>query len=1205
MGIVFTKEQEKVIYTKGKNLLVSAAAGSGKTAVLVERIIKMITDKNDPLDIDRLLVVTFTEAAALEMKERIGQAIDNAINAEPDNLFLQKQASLLYKAQISTIHSFCLNVIRNNFNDIGLDPNFRVADETELKLMQVDVLDSLFEELYETNDVDFINLVNYYDHKIDDDELKEYILKLSKFAEGNPWPLEWLDEQAKKYKFNDVNDIYNSTWVKYLNTYAEGKIDGAYRKIQLIKELLATDGAPDTYLNTILEDEQIIISLKNFDNIFGLRDQLSQIQFPNLARAPKDCDEDIKKNIQKLRGEYKDALISASKDNSLINFINHDVNEEILLINKIEPVILELIDVTKKFIIRFKEERVKKGIISFSDMEHYALEILYTTNELNEHYISDVAKEYQNAFDEILMDEYQDCNSVQESIMQSISGEHIGKYNRFMVGDVKQSIYKFRLANPKLFINKYECYGNADLSGQDKNTCERIDLHSNFRSRKTVINTVNDLFGQIMHSDFGQIEYDEDATLRCGASYISEDDIPTGDNAKEKLLSHRTNYDTQMLLIDLDNDSDLDKETQEAMLIASKIKEIVSYLMVTDKKTNELRRASYKDIVILLRSMGSNAISLKQVLTKEGIPNFMNLSCGFYDTKEIQTIIQLLKVIDNPRQDIPLYGCLKSYFGDMTDEEIANIRAFPVDEDNIHCLYDRLNLVKDEFIKVEKFLELLSMYRNMSFYTPIKDLILDIVHRTGYLEYISASAGGNQRKANVLMLISKAAAYENTSYKGLFYFNRYISELKKIESDDGEADIQDENSDVVRIMTIHKSKGLEFPVCILAGTHKKFNFKDATGNLAIDMDFGIGGSFIDVDKRIRRLPLYRKAVNLKLKQDVVGEELRVLYVALTRAREKLIITGAIKDKDSFMDEADQMYKLCEKTHRMPYESIASAKSYMDLMMGLMKDANIIELSELTKKDVDQSIKLIDEKEKFINDINNTLENHIYDELYKRMNRKYDKDIFINIPPKTSVSELKKAYIDETFSVSLFDHNEQTDDVPEFINKKDDALSGAERGSAYHKVMELLDFNDENVKSQLNNFINIGRISNRWAKAINIDKIEQMIKSPLGKRMAKAQALGVLYREQPFVLGINGDRVKSEYPKDEIMLLQGIIDAYFIEDNQIILVDYKTDVIKTGEDLLKRYKVQIEYYVEAIERILNLKVKESILYSFSLGKEIKY
>lgn len=1197
MGIKFTEEQNKVIEVRNKNVLVSAAAGSGKTAVLVERIIRMITDLEHPVDIDRLLVVTFTEAAAMEMRERIAKALDKALEENPTDERLQRQAALLYKAQISTIHSFCLNIIRNNFYVCGLDPSFRVADETELKLMREDVLNELFEELYKANDKAFLDLSDYYNTGASDSKLKEYVYKLYDFAEGHPWPEEWLKDLILNYKNASVDELLGSEWVEYVFNYSISMISGCLNMIEEIRSIANKPNGPKSYLTTMDLDENELILLKNSKNIKELGKRLEQLKFATLAPAKGEIDESLKKQAQGIRNAYKDIILSKDKSGSVISLVSADYQSELEDLNSITTVIHELIKVTLDFSARFKEKRTAKGIISFSDMEHYALDILYTLDkETGEHIPSTTAIEYQGAYDEILMDEYQDCNRVQEALISSISGEDNGHYNRFMVGDVKQSIYKFRLANPELFISKYNCYRNDDYISQCDNSVERIDLHANFRSRENVINSVNDLFGQIMHEDLGGVEYDEDAHLVCGADYP-----PYEDERMEEMSQ------TEYLFMELDNESDLKKGVQEAQLIAEKIKSLVGHFSVMDKETKLMHPASYRDIYILVRSMTDVADGLKQVLSNEGIPAVMNLNSGFYDTREIQTILQMLKIIDNPMQDIALYGGLHSFFGGMSDEEIAQIKItadIKSEAVKTHCLYEKLVLLREN-TKIDKFLSLIDDYRRRSVYTPIHILVRELVTETGYLNYVSALSGGKQRRANINMLIAKAAAYENTSYKGLFHFIRYVKELRALDADDGEADVLDDNADVVHIMTIHKSKGLEFPICILAGVHKQFNMDDIKGDISIDMDFGIGATRVDLDRRIKYDTLYKRAVNLKLKQDVIGEELRVLYVAMTRAREKLIITGCVKDGEALIGEANKLKELSGNTGRMPYKNLAEARSYMDMLLPALAEAKIVKSSDIDKSKESEAIDRITRHNELIRGIRAIDdENSLYKKLKERMGLEYPHKELVSMVPKTSVSELKHAYIDTTFADELFKENEEVKEyLPKFISDEDRQLSGTDRGSAYHRVMELLDFSDLDIKSQINKLINNERISIEWGDAVNVNKIKKLLESTLGERMALAQRNSVLYREQPFVLGISADRVKGEYPDTETILLQGIIDAFFVENNEIILVDYKTDVIKTAQELLDRYKVQLQYYKEALQRITGLKVKECILYSFNLDEVI--
>ena len=1182
----FTDEQLKVIETKNKNILVSAAAGSGKTAVLVERIIQKVLDKDAPVDIDRILVVTFTEAAAAEMKERIGKAIEERLKEDPENEHLQKQSALLYKAQISTIHSFCLNIIRNNFNKIGLDPGFRIADSTELKLMEDDVLNGLFEELYDAEDEDFLKTVDYFSHGVKDTELKDIILDLYNFSQGYPWPDDWLDQCAQSYNITDDTEFNSSEWMKYLRAYTDSMLNDAVNMALSLKEFIVKNDMGEKYLDMVNADIDVIRSVMSSSTYDEYKESLSELSFVRKpSKGKSEIDDGLTESLTMMRDSYKN-ILTGKKADSLRKFYEFSSKDEIQKAAHIYPYVNNVVSLTKTFAARYKDERVAKGIISFSDMEHYAIDILYTTDGEGNRIISDEAEAYKNMYDEILMDEYQDCNRVQELLIKSVSSDDEKKHNRFMVGDVKQSIYKFRLANPELFIEKYDSYETDDSDGQRTLTNLRINLHRNFRSRQNVINTVNDLFGQIMKKEVGGVEYDEDASLVYGELY-GEDTL--------------SEYDTEIDILEKDNDSFLTKGEQEAKLIASLIGDIVGKLKVTDKVTHELRPAKYSDIVILLRSMTDVASGLKDVLSNEGIPFFMNLSSGFYETKEINEIVQFLKVLDNPRQDIPLYGVMHSYFGGFEDEEIAAIRVKGKENGKTKrragSLYENLLSVAEEDTRVRTFLGFIEKYRKKSTFTPIHTLIRELVDETGYADHVNAMTGGTQRKANVNLLIAEAIKFEKTSFKGLFHFVRYLGKIRQVEADLGEADVMDENADVVRIMTIHKSKGLEYPVCILAGSGKQFNMSDTRGMISLDMDLGIGASLINTSLHIKNTPLFKKVINLKIKQDLLGEELRVLYVAMTRAKEKLIITSVTDDGEALLEKVE-VNKGLIGPEGVSYSYLSGCKSYMDFMLPLSDIYNIVSPDDLIMRMAGDAARRLSLRIDLENDLNsNRPLGDIKKDLLARMDKKYAHPELENLILKTSVSELKKAYLDMEMTKELF-----PEAVP--IRKKEKGvMTGTDRGSAYHKVMELLDFNDTDIKSQIDNMIKKQLISNEWAEAVDIAKIEKFLEDPLAARMALAQKKGCLKKEQPFVLGIDASRVDKNYPKGETVLLQGIIDAFFIEDDEIVLVDYKTDVIRSGEELMKRYHVQLEYYKEALQNILGLRVKESILYSFSLGCHI--
>lgn len=1206
----FTTEQKRVIDSKGRNLLVSAAAGSGKTAVLVERIIQKILDEKVPLDIDRLLVVTFTDAAASEMRERIGKAIDEKLQENPENVHLQRQSALLYRAQISTIHSFCMNVIKNNFNIIGLDPAVRVANDTELKLMMEDVLDELFEEKYKERNEEFLYLTEYFGKGCSDSPLREIVLKLYGFSEGYPFPEEWFEQCINYYDIHSSEEFNSSPYIDFLLEHMKATLDDVKKLIENARELLKSPGAPEKYINVAQKDYEDVVALENISSYDDAKNMLDDFKFASLTKLSGEYDAEIAEKFKELREEYK-GFVTGKKAGSLKNLFLTDSKTELNKVDKIAIVIQNLIKLTEEFSEEYSKRKIEKCILSFSDMEKYALNILCKKDENGVVVPTKTALEYADMFDEIMMDEYQDCNRVQELLISSIAKENALWGNRFMVGDVKQSIYKFRLANPELFIEKYRTYNALDYSSQscfDNIGCERIDLHKNFRSRRNVVNSVNDLFGQIMTERVGGVAYDHDARLVYGAGYpheeVSEDDIYTSDPDPD--------YDTEILFTTIDSESDYTKGEKEAELILSKILELKNSLKVVDKDSGELRPLKYSDIVILVRSMGETAKGIKKVFSKTGVPVHMTIGAGFFDAREVQSILQLLKVVDNPLQDIPLYGALTSFFGGLSEEEIAEIKITSGSERK--PLYEDLMAVKNTNPKVRDFLEYISILRKEAVYTPIHLMIMNIVMNSGYIDYLSALPGGDVRRSNIFLLIEQAKDFEATNYKGLFNFVRYISKIKKINSDLGEADVLDENANVVKVMTIHKSKGLEFPVCFLAEVHKDFNFQDLRSSVVYDMDFGLGISYIDTEKRIKNTPLFKRIVNMKMTKDIIGEELRILYVALTRAKEKLIITGVLKDEDAFNDLISKGEKIKEEGS-VSFTFLISAKKYLDFLVPLSDSMYLYH-----KNNDSEAISYVD-KVHLMNSlmdkackINN--EDGKVRELLERTSLSYSHSELEGLILKTSVSELKKAYIEDLSAEEMFPNPFEQEDkemegdnkngyIPSFAAETEKQISGTDRGSAYHKVMELLDFEDLDIKSQINLFEKNQLLSKEWARAVSDEKIMKMVESSLGKRMAKAQRNGLLYREQPFVLGLSANRVKEFYPPDETVLLQGIIDAFFVEDGQIVLMDYKTDKVSSGDELIKRYSKQLDCYEEALNRITGKTVKEIVLYSFALNKEVVY
>lgn len=1273
MGMKFTPEQQRVIELHNSNILVSAAAGSGKTAVLVERIIRMICDGEHPADIDRLLIVTFTNAAAAEMRERIAAGIAVRLEADPGNEHIQKQSALLHNAQITTIDSFSLFLIRNHFNEIGLDPDFRVADEGEIKLLQQEVLAQLLEDAYAGNFVpealeQFHACVEYFCPGGRESVLEQHILNLSRYAGSFPWPAEWLEERKNDYAAGDMEALVRSDYGQYLTERVNRTVEGCLEKLLEVKRLCELPDGP--YMYGELTDAEIE-QLERLTDCKNLEEQAAKVPAVTFARLPSKKDDSVdpaKRELAKaIRNSVKDTLSDLSE-----SYFKTPLELAVEQGKACREPLRILLDLVLEFDRRLLAAKQERHLIDFSDMEHYALQILLKREKAEETgstgtdrtetkyriVPSDVAMEYRQYFQEILIDEYQDSNLVQEYLLSAISGEAEGYYNRFMVGDVKQSIYKFRLARPELFLEKYDTYQeNGDLC--------RIDLAKNFRSRVQVVDAVNDVFSRIMSRKIGGIAYDDKAALYPGATYPAAEDPAYGSEAllirkpekgeREESGIGEQHAEGAGVLVDYDNVRQL-----EALAIAARIKQLKGSLKVMEKSTGELRPVRYSDIVILLRTTSGWDEEFKKILEQQGIPVYITSKTGYFGALEVQELLQFLRVLDNPRQDIPLFGVMQSVFGGFTQEEIAQIRSGGEGHSRKRMtLYEALKEVVQSGRMVEEgeetsagesageeaelsqkadtFLQRIDHYRDLTPFTSIRDLLQRILDDYDYLNYVTALPAGSKRRANVEMLLTKASAFEKTSYFGLFHFIRYMEQLEKYDVDYGEADTLDENADVVRIMSIHKSKGLEFPVVFVSGLSKRFNMQDANQSLIVDMDLGVAVDYVDSVRRIKNKTLRRAVLSAKMKEDNLAEELRVLYVALTRAREKLILTAVL-------DKADEKWELAQMTgqERLTYLDFCEAGSYMDFLLPILPKTGIavktMRTEDLTAEEIREQLRMGDRREELQRVADGEVllpgdpeenERKLY-KLRERFAYQYPHPGLQKLYTKTTVSELKIAAMAEKDEEAFhtFEEKEVVPYIPAF-RREQEKVSGAVRGSAFHRVMELLDFtyvfvesglfekcpgdyetyrkrlDAERLKKRLEEFLQRETVSLRlteeYAKAVSLPKILNFLEQELAYRMWRAQEQGLLYREQPFVLGIDAKRLDPDLPEGEKVLIQGIIDVFFIEDSEIVLLDYKTDVIDSLEALWNRYNVQIQYYEEALTKLMQMPVKERILYSFYLEK----
>ncbi|MCM1540722.1 MAG: UvrD-helicase domain-containing protein [Blautia sp.] len=1311
MAISFTPEQQKVIDLHNCNILVSAAAGSGKTAVLVERIIQMVCDEARPVDIDRLLIVTFTNAAAAEMRERIALGIAAKLEERPESEHIQKQAALLHNAQITTIDSFCLFLLRNHFNEIGLDPAFRVADEGEIKLMQQEVLQELMEDNYREGGETFRFCVEFFCPGGREKVLEQHILSLSRYAASFPFPEEWLLARKADYQAQDVEGVSVSDYGQYLLKHLGRMTEGCIEKLNRVKKLCEEPDGPYMYGELVEQETEMLEALAACQSLSDYERGLPAVIFGRLSAKKDTGVSPVKRELaKKLRGEVKDSLKKLAE-----RFFATSLELAVKQGHACMEPVGTLVDLVLEFDRRMGEKKQERKVIDFSDMEHFALRILLKKED-GQILPSAVALEYRQHFAEILIDEYQDSNLVQEYLLKAVSGEEEGQFNRFMVGDVKQSIYKFRLARPELFLEKYDTYASEDgdrLAGKEclrekeslaedicqaGGNCRRIDLAKNFRSRTQVVDTVNSVFSRIMSREIGGIEYDEKAALYPGAVYPEENDCG--------------NYESVLLLVEKPGDDAEENAKQaEARAIAGKIKGLMAGFQVTDKESGCLRPVRYSDMVILLRTNSGWDEEFKQVLEEEGIPVYITSKTGYFGATEVQELLQFLRVLDNPTQDIPLFGVMKSVFGGFTEEELAKLRggkkgcalyeavreyALGGDEQisagvsgrrasDAEMPAGRMTNVEtaDEVIfagdagdreacggesadtgdtdvaalrrKAADFLKMLDTYREMTAYMPIRELLTRLVTDFDYLNYVTALPAGSKRRANVEMLFTKASDFEKTSYFGLFHFIRYMEQLEKYDVDYGEAELLDENADVVRIMSIHKSKGLEFPVTFVSGLGKRFNMQDANQSMIADMDLGLATDYVDPERRIKNRTLRRAVLSVKLREDSLAEELRVLYVALTRAKEKLILTAA-------MENAQEQWELWKDAgmDRLSCLDYAEAGSYLDFLLPVLAKTGIqvqVRTEEELAADTFREQLSLYEKKVQLERVGRTgeaeqsgqmqeeqlfgqpeaaeqsgqmqeqppgqsgqteqeetaLENDAYMKLKQRLGSVYAYENLSGLYTKTTVSELKIAAMadkdEEAFHT--FEEKEIQPYIPLF-RREEEKVSGTVRGNAYHRVMEILDLDvimaaepGKARKTILHDFlleqVEENRLSREYFEAVRKEKILRFLSSEIGQRMYRAHRAGGLFREQPFVMGISADRLGQEFPGTETVLIQGIIDVFFVEEDGLVLLDYKTDSVRSMAELWNRYETQMDYYREALQKLTGQLVKERVLYSFSLER----
>ena len=1236
----WTDEQLKAIETRNCNLLVAAAAGSGKTAVLVERIIKIITNEENPADIDRLLVVTFTNAAAAEMRERIAAAISKELDKKPNSRNLQKQLTLLNRANITTMHSFCLDVIKNNFHRIDLDPSFRIGDQTEGILIKSEVIDELFEDKYNDDDLEFTDLVEAFSSYKNDDNLKELVLDLFNFTMSGPWPEKWLNDSTEIFNIKSIEELNRTKWVKVLAENVSIEIEGYIKMMEKAIEIInETDGLEpyiDNYTSELMCIKRVYESTSN--GLEEIYEALLAVEFNRLKSIKKDkvSDESSQNVVKKIRDDIK------KKISDLVNNTFSVTPEQMLInIQRSYPHMKKLTKLVLEFGERFSKKKRDRNILDFNDLEHLCLKILIDYDENQNIIPSSIAKNFREYFDEVLVDEYQDSNNVQETIINLVSRKESDTPNVFMVGDVKQSIYRFRQAKPELFIDKYNTYklGEADN--------RKIQLYKNFRSRKEVIDGVNYIFKELMSKTVGELEYSDDEALNLGANYreSEDEDIILGGAIELNIINKNYEESPEELV---EEQEEINNVIMEGRIVARKIKELMSSkdgktFKVLDKETGEYRPVMYKDIVILLRATKNWAESILDELGEEGIPVYSDTGTGYFESIEIRTIISLLKVIDNPMQDVPMLALMRSPIAGFSAEEISDVRLINKEKyfyENIKYIgeeaYDNREAIyaKELIDKCKYLIERIEIWRNKSIYMAIDEFIWNLYMDTAYYGYVGAMPNGVFRQANLKILFQRAKQFEKTSFKGLFNFINFINKLTKSSGDMGSAQMLGENEDVVRIMSIHKSKGLEFPVVFLCGMGKSFNLMDLNKNMVYHDELGLGPDFVDIEKRFSIGTLAKESIKKKMKLETLSEEMRILYVACTRAKEKLIMTGTVTNIEKSAERWLSSASL-EKEYILPSE-VLKCRSYLDwvgmalchhndgtAIRDIAGGSNEISKNDESKWKIDLWNKshlinklelenIEEEKYETIITDTNSLNSWVSDEINRRLSYKYPLKASTTLKSNISVSDLKRRHSEENYNTEEI-YREKVLTTPKFLQEKR-GLTPSEKGTAVHFVMKKIDLNRvssiNDIKEQLQELYEGEYILNEELKAINPYKILNFFQSDLGRKILELNKNGEkIYREVPFYTEISSLEIdktlEEDKYKNEKVRLQGIIDCFFEYDGDIILLDYKTDYVKDGDEnnLKEKYEKQLEYYSHAVFKITGKNVKYKYLYSFSLEKEL--
>lgn len=1215
----WTDDQWKAIHASGQNILVAAAAGSGKTAVLVSRIIEKLKDETAGLQVDELLVVTFTNASAAEMKQRVEAALEKALQEDPDSRHLKKQIALLNYASISTLHSFCLDVIRKFYYVADIDPNFRLIEPLESGMIQDEVMEALLERHYGAEENErFFHLVDSFTNDRSDDVLLDILTRLYDFSRANPDPVAWLQQIASYYDTTELATVSELPFYRYIEADIRIHLEQALEELRTALKFAEEPGGPDVYL-PLIENEKL--QLEQLLDDYPLdweakKEAISSVKFGRLPtiKNKENYDEPLIDQTKQARDGAKKQLKAITEE-----WFQRDAGNYLADLAKMKPDIELLTELVEEFAADFLAEKQRRGVLDFNDLEHLALAILGEKTEATRYEPSEIALEYRHKFKEVLIDEYQDTNMVQETILSLLTTPSEAAGNLFMVGDVKQSIYRFRLAEPTLFLDKYKRYR---VDGE--NTGIRIDLSKNFRSRQNVLTTTNFIFKQLMDTQIAEIDYDEAAELVLGAAFPETEEryqpeIALVDMKQEERESEET-----------DSPQELQKNQAEAMLIARKIKKMITEkFQIYDKKMQQYRPIQYRDIVLLSRAMTS-ATDIEEAMKAHDIPFYANSNTGYFEATEIRIMLAVLKVIDNPYQDIPLAAVLRSPILGVSEEILGQIRAARPKG----YFYDALLLyqqttISPEADRIDRFLKQLELWRDLANRESLPKLIAQIYEETHYYDFVGGLPGGKQRQANLRALYDRSSQYEKTAYRGLFRFIRFIERMRVRGDDMGTAKTLGEKEDVVRMMTIHASKGLEFPVVILAGTSRRFNMRDIYSKYLLDKEFGFSARYNDVDKRIVYPTIMQQAIKQKKYRETIAEEMRVLYVALTRAEQKLIITGTVADWEKMKTKWAS-----QSSHTgwiLPAGVRLQGKTYLEWIGSAFarhpEFAKLLDAGSVAALPIDMPIGLeIVASEQLTNPAEAKTSKPVYldniqagetvpiespekERITSYLDFIYPNQVETQIRAKQSVTEIKRQFsVQDSWSDTKIVEGIQkvSLDRPKFLQRK--GLSATEKGTAMHTVMQSLPLSHEPDDKELTDFLEelVAKeiLSPEQKESITYSEIQAFFRTKLGRLVN--ENLQQVEREIPFSYHLPASVIYPEAETEERVLIQGVIDCMLEEADGVTLIDYKTDRIGShfpngwleAEPVLKkRYEVQMHLYQKAIEAITKKPVKHIYLYFF--------